>query len=142
MGSSDPKHCCAEFKSLRPELKRLILNARARLGGYELPAGQAEENTRRQAIEEFKILLAGRIDTTTRLELLLGGEYVWLQTGPAVRFGIDGHTFVIAGADEECQLWDQHGGELLQPACLAVSDPSFEDRLLAAIGAALDAVRQ
>jgi hypothetical protein len=43
---------------MRPELKRLILNARARLGGYELPADQAEENARQQAIEDFKLLLA------------------------------------------------------------------------------------
>jgi len=81
---------------MRPELKRLILNARARLGGGALSAEQEEENARRQAIEDFQILLAGKINIMTRFELLLKRDYVWLENRPAARFEIDGHTFLIA----------------------------------------------
>jgi hypothetical protein len=55
---------------MRPELKRLLLNARARLGGCALSAEEAEENTRRQAIEDFKVLRARKMDLSTRAELL------------------------------------------------------------------------
>lgn len=127
---------------MRPEVKRLILNARARLGGYALPPGEAEENARRQAIEDFQVQLAGKIHMTTRLELLWGGDYVWLETRPAVRFQIDGHTFFLAAAKQECELLEECGGERVPLTCLALSDPSFEDRLLAAVGDAVEPLNQ
>jgi hypothetical protein len=127
---------------MRPELKRLILNACARLGGCALSTEEAEENTRRQAIEDFKVLLARKIDLSTRAELFLGGEYVWLETRPTVRFEVDGHSLLLAGGNGECELTEECGGHTMPLARLAVSDPRFEDRLLAALGAALDPVRQ
>jgi hypothetical protein len=102
------------------ELKRLIGNARARLGGYELPADQAAENRRRKAIEDFQILLAEKIKLDTRSELLPAGEYVWLENRPAIRFEVDGHTFVIAGGKQECELSEECGGQSLPLARLAI----------------------
>lgn len=127
---------------MRPELKRLILNARARLGGYELPPEQAEENQRRRAIEDFKVQLTTKIDLSTRAEILLGGDYVWLQNRPAVRFEIDGHTFLLAGGKRECELIEESRGQSLPLGLLAFSDPSFEDRLLATLGGVLEPVTQ
>jgi hypothetical protein len=41
--------------------------------------------------KDFRVVPAKKIDMATRLELLVQ-EYVWLETRPAVRFQIDGHT--------------------------------------------------
>lgn len=127
---------------MRPELKRLILNARARLDGRALSPDETEENARQQALEDFKLVLAGKIDTTTRLELLFGGEYVWLENRPAVRFEIDGHTFLLASAETDCELIQECNAQSLSLIRLALSDPSFEDRLLAAVGDAVEPVTQ
>ena len=127
---------------MRPELQCLILNARARLGGCALSADETEENARRQAIEDFKVLLAGKIDLSTRAELFLGGQYVWLENRPAVRFQIDGYMFLVAGGKQDCELAEECRGEIMPLARLAVSDPRFEDRLLAAVGDAVEPVRQ
>src|SRR4051794_12686074 len=99
------------------------------------PTGQKRMHASRPS-SNFKIMLAGKIDTNTRLELLLGGEYVWLETRPAVRFEIDRNSFVIAGGKQVCEPIEECGDQLLPLAPLALSDPQFEDRLLAAVGAA------
>ncbi len=127
---------------MRPELQRLILNARARLGEYALSSDEAEDNARRQAIENFQVVLAGKIALSTSLLLFWGGDYLWLETRPAMRFEIDGHTFLLAAAKQECELLEECGGQLLPLARLALSDPSFEDRLLVAVGAVLEPRKQ
>ena len=86
---------------MRLELRRLILNARARLGGYTLSADEAEENTQCQEIKEFQTLLTNKISINTSFELFLGADYVWQETGPAVRFDQDGHTFLMARGEGE-----------------------------------------
>jgi hypothetical protein len=43
-----------------------------------------------------------RIDLSTRLELLLGADYFWQETGPAVRLEVDGRAFILAKKEE----WD------------------------------------
>jgi hypothetical protein len=123
---------------MRPELKQLILDARARLGEYVPSSSEAEESARQKAMENFQILLARKLGLSTSLELFLAGEYVWLEQAPAVRFEIDGHTFVLRGADQECRLSEERSGELVPLVSFQVSNPSFADRLLAAIGAELD----
>src|SRR5437868_3926704 len=62
-----------------------------------------------------------------------------VQSRKPVRFLIDGHTFAITGGREECDLVEECGGELVPLARLAVSESAFEDHLLAAVGAALQA---
>jgi hypothetical protein len=84
---------------------------------------EAEENARQKAIEDFQILLAGKLAMSTSLELFGGGEYIWLQTRPAVRFQIDAHSFTLARGEQECDLVEECGGELVPLARLALSDP-------------------
>jgi hypothetical protein len=126
---------------MNTELQRLISNARTRLGDYVLSRDEAEENSRREAMEEFELLLGRKINVATHMQLLVHAEDVWRETGPAVRFKIDEHTFLLTRADGEFQLSQECNGELVQLARLAESDPSFQDRLLAAIGSVLDPMR-
>jgi len=123
---------------MRQQLQRRIRDARCRLEGATLTEDEQTESARHQAIEDFKVFLAQRIDPETRLELLLGADYFWLETGPAVRFELDGHVFVLAqGDDGVCRLCDQ-APDTAQPATLLAGDPQFEDRLLVLLGAMLE----
>jgi hypothetical protein len=125
---------------MRAELEQKIQEARERLGLGALTAEQRAEQERTQAMDEFKIFLAGRIEPWTRIELLMGAEYFWGQTGPAVRFGVDNHVFLLARCGDDAGLFvEEAAGERRELVRLAADDPQFDDRLLAGIGDALQA---
>jgi hypothetical protein len=90
---------------MRAELEQKIQEARERLGLGALTAEQRAEQERTQAMDEFKIFLAGRIEPWTRAELLMGAEYFWEQTGSAVRFGVDNHVFLLTRCGDDAGLF-------------------------------------
>lgn len=99
---------------MRPELKRLTVNACARLGGYQLAGNLVEENARRRAIEDFKTMRAGKLALNTRLELFLGGECLGLESAPADHFTLGGRWCALAGADGEYALLEDFSGARLK----------------------------
>ena len=122
---------------MRQELERRMREARRRLEGGVPTEDERVEAAQRQAIEDFQVFLAQRIDLTTRLELLLGADYFWHETGPAVRFELDGRLFVLAqGDDAICRLWEKTENaapDMASGANLLPGDAQFEDRLLVAL---------
>lgn len=127
-----------EKDSMREELERRIRDARRRLEGATLTEDEQTEIARREAIENFKVFLAQRIDLATRVELLLGASYFWLETCPAVRFELDDHVFILAQSnDGVCRLWKK-ALDKEETATLSADDPQFEDRLLTLLGSMLE----
>jgi hypothetical protein len=106
------------------------------LEGVPLQDDERAENMRRQAIEGFKVFLAQKIDFVTRTELLWGADYFWQETGPAVRFEVDGRAFVLAKKEDGTCCLNQKDGDSM--AVLLADDKQFEDRLLVAVGSMLE----
>jgi hypothetical protein len=119
---------------MREELQQRIREARERLGMRALTEEERAESGRREAMDEFKIFLVGKTDPWIRAELLVGGDYLWLETGPAARFQVDDHVFVLAKHEGECQLLEDTGTQRRELARVADDDQQFEARLLVALG--------
>lgn len=125
---------------MRDELLFRIREARRRIEGRPPSDEDQASAIRREAIEDFKILLARKLDISTRWELLIQGTYIWLETGPAVRFDLDDHHFRLAQEFDEvvlCETGDGPPGTKIELCRLSTNDELFEDRLLAALGVAL-----
>jgi hypothetical protein len=126
---------------MRDELLFRIREARCRIEGRP-PSDQDQATAiRRQAIEDFKLLLARKLCTSTRMELLFPGTYIWLETGPAVRFDLDDRHFMLAEQFDDVILSEYVAGSpetKRELSRLSTYDDQFEDRLLAAIGVALE----
>jgi hypothetical protein len=90
-------------------------------------------------MDEFKSFLAAKTDPWVRLELLLAADYLWLETGPAVRFQLDDHVFVLAKHEGQCWFLEEMGRQRRELARLADDDQQFEARLLGALGDTLAA---
>jgi hypothetical protein len=121
---------------MRQELERRIREAHRRLEGGVPTEDERVEAAQHQAIEDFKVFLAQRIDFITRTELLLGADYFWQETGPAVRFELDGRVFVLAKKEDGTCCLSEKDGESM--AVLLADDKQFEDRLLVAVGSMLE----
>jgi hypothetical protein len=125
---------------MREALARRIREAEQRLNGT-IPMDQEIEQSRQaEELEEFKKLLAQKIDIDTRLELLLEGKFEHREQSPAVEFTIDQRTFVLLKRQEQLELVEVSGGISQRLVQSPISDPVFEDRLLVAIGEALKRV--
>jgi len=88
-------------------------------------------------MDAFKGFLARRIDLSTRAELLLGADDLWRETGPALRFTIEDHVFVLVRCEGGARLLEEVPEGNHELVCLSDDDPHFEDRLLVGIGDAL-----
>ena len=123
---------------MRAELEQKIQEARERLGLGALTGEQRAKQGRTQAMDEFKVFLAGRIDFKTRVELLIGAQYFWEETDPAVRFGVDNQIFLLVRSEDGARLFvEEAEDDRRELVRLAADAPRFEDWLLVAIGDAL-----
>lgn len=86
---------------MREALARRIREAGEQLHG-RMPTDQEREQSRQaEELEEFKTLLAQKIDINTRLELLLEAKYEHREQSPAVEFTIDQRSFVLLKRQEQ-----------------------------------------
>jgi hypothetical protein len=114
--------------------------ARHRLDGTPVADDEQVDHQRNQAIEDFKLLLAVKIEIAVRAELLLGASYFWHEDGPAVEFTLDSRRFLLVREADRCLLLVKADGQSSRLAELPVEDSHFEDQLLVALGDALDPV--
>ena len=122
------------------QLARRIRAAEQRLNGRIATEQEVEQDCPAEELEQFKMLLAEKIDINTRLELLFGGKFEHWEKSPAVQFMIDEHAFVLLEREEQLELVDVSGGISQHLLQCPISDPAFEDRLLVAIGETLKRV--
>jgi hypothetical protein len=95
---------------MRLESELRIRDARRRLEGAILTEEEQTEIARHEAIEDFKVFPAQRIDLNTHVELLLGVTYFWMEPDPSVCFELDGHVFLLARSnDVVCRSWEGVG---------------------------------
>jgi hypothetical protein len=95
--------------AMREELRQRIQEARERLGMRTPTEEERAASKRREVMEEFKMFLVGKTDLWVRAELLIGADYFWLETEPAVRFQVDDHVFALAKQEGECRLLEETG---------------------------------
>jgi hypothetical protein len=119
---------------MRPELQRLIRNARNRQEGRTPADEEIKEDLQYQLLWDFKVFLARKIDLNTRLDILIDADFFCHDSCPSLKFRIDDHVFVLSQPDDECYLWEETGGETRELTRLSNDDSQFEDRLLAALG--------
>ena len=98
---------------MREELEKRIQEAQERLGLRALTEKERARSKQSQEVDAFRGFLAWRMKFTTRAELLLGAEYLWRETGPAVRFTIDNHVFVLARYEDETRFLEEVAGGLM-----------------------------
>ncbi len=126
---------------MRDQLIHRIREAQRRLDCRLRSDEEQAASIRQEAIEDFKLLLAEKLEFGTRIELLLEGKLVWLDNGPAFRFELDGHQFLLAQEFTDIRLAKAagEGEDVYEELCiLSREDERFEDRLLTAIGSALE----
>jgi len=123
---------------MRAELEQKIQKARERLGLETLTRDQRAEQERTEALDDFKVFLAGRIDFWTQAELFIGAEYFWEANSPAVRFSVDTQIFVLVRSEEGARLLVEDAvNKRRELVRLAADDIRFEDWLLVGIGDSL-----
>jgi hypothetical protein len=124
---------------MTPNLTRSIRVARHRLNGTPLDEVDQIDQQRREASLEFQVLLSRKLDFEVRIDLLLRARYFWHEDSPAVAVTLEGHNFLLTQTKGGCLLQEEIDGQWSNLVELAAEDNQFEDRLLAALGGALDA---
>lgn len=122
---------------MRKELVQRIEEAREHLGLRALTEEERARREQSQVMDAFKSFLAQRLEFSTRAELLIGAEDLWRETGPAIRFTIEDHVFLLARCERETLLLEEKASGSCELVCLSDDDLQFEDRLLVGIGDAL-----
>jgi hypothetical protein len=123
---------------MTPTLARFIRLARSRIYGTELGEDAKAAAQQAEAIQQFKLFLADKIQLEVRAELLLGSEWELNTNGCSVRFTVDEHTFVLQQSEQDCRLLHCMQGRDV-PLVVLPADNSFEDRLLVTIDDAMKA---
>jgi hypothetical protein len=114
---------------MTPALARFIRLARNRIYGTQLSEQAAAHIQRAEAIEEFKLFLARKIDLNVRFELYSKTEWQWSPDGSSLAFTVDSHRFVLQQIEGGCKILHRVEGQDVLLTSLA-DDGQFEDRLL------------
>ncbi len=123
---------------MTPTLERFIRLARSRITGTPLSPEEIADTHKQEEIEQFKIYLVRKVRLDVRWELF--AERIWdrNEEGCLLEFAVDGRVFLLQQIGKECKLTHQVRGQHVMLELLA-DDQQFEDRLLVAVGDALQA---
>lgn len=128
-----------ERKALNPKLAMYIRIARHHMDGTPLDEEDRISQQKAAAIEEFQINIARKVDIVIRMELFFHAHWFWDATGPAVRFSVDGQSFLLlARQDGSCYLFLEADGNKIPLTVLLDEDKQFADHFLAELGDALE----
>ena len=121
-----------------PTLKRYIRIAQHRIRGVPVTPETLREEEVASAINNFKRFLRNKMDLEVWFELVLCSEFARGKEGCSVEFVIDDHHFLVTQQMDTFRLIQKRPTEDVSLQVLSADHENFGDKLLVAIGDALD----